>query len=203
VVSQDVAGRGPGRPREFDVDDALDRATRVFWERGFDGASLTELTSAMGISRKSMYAAFGSKHDLFLKALTRYSDGAGAFTVQALERPTGREIASAFLHGCVLAATCPGHPAGCLSVQGALAAGESARPAQAALAQWREDVRLRLRARFEELRESGGMPADTDCDLLSRYLATVANGIAVQATGGATRAELAAVADAALATPLL
>jgi AcrR family transcriptional regulator len=64
-----------GRPREFDADEVLDRALDVFWRKGYEGASLSELTEAMGINRPSLYAAFGNKEELFRKALDRYADG--------------------------------------------------------------------------------------------------------------------------------
>lgn len=93
----------------------------LFWERGYEGAGLADLTAAMGISRKSLDAAFGSKDELFCRALARYTEGPGAYTARALEKPTAREVAAAFLREPVHATTRPGSPAGCLVVQGALA----------------------------------------------------------------------------------
>ena len=187
-----------GRPRGFDADEALERAMRVFWEQGYEGASLTELTNAMGITRKSMYAAFGNKEELFRKALERYTEGPASYGMRALEEPTAREVATAFLTGSVSATTRPGCPAGCLGVQGSLAAGESGRAAQDTLAAWRDEARGHLRRRFERAVEEGDLPRDADPELLARYVMTVSNGIAVQAAGGATAAELQRVADAAL-----
>ena len=66
-----------GRPREFDTDTALDLALHVFWRKGYEGASMTDLTEAMGITTPSLSAAFGNKEDLFRKALDRYVDGPG------------------------------------------------------------------------------------------------------------------------------
>ncbi len=187
-----------GRPRGFDADEALERAMMVFWEQGYEGASLTDLTSAMGITRKSMYAAFGNKETLFRKALERYTEGPATYAARALEKPNAREVATAFLAGSVNTTTRPGRPAGCLGVQGSLAAGDSGRVAQDALIAWREDGRIRLRHRFQQAVDEGDLPSDADPDLLARYLMTVANGIAVQAVGGASRSELQQVADAAL-----
>jgi AcrR family transcriptional regulator len=195
----DVAGKTPiGRPRGFDADAALERAMVVFWEQGYEGASLTDLTEAMGISRKSMYAAFGNKEDLFRKALERYEEGPAAYVERALRQPTAREVATAFLAGSVGASTRPGCPAGCLGVQGSLAAGEAGRAARDTLAAWRDKGRLHLRDRFRQAVDEGDLPPETDPGLLARYLMTVANGIAVQAAGGAERDELEQVAEVAL-----
>ena len=109
-----------GRPRAFDIDEALDRAVLVFWSKGFEGASLDDLTEAMGISRPSLYRAFGNKEDLFYKALERYTEGLASYFARALAEPTSGAVATAVLHGTVEAATMPGFPTGCLGVQGAL-----------------------------------------------------------------------------------
>src|ERR1700724_4390739 len=81
-----------GRPREFDPDQVLDRALRVFWRSGYEGASMADLTEAMGITRPSLYAAFGNKEELFRKALDRYVDGPGGYVHIALAKPTAREV---------------------------------------------------------------------------------------------------------------
>ncbi len=189
-----------GRPRGFDADEALERAMRVFWEQGYEGASLTALTSAMGITRTSMYAAFGNKEDLFRRALERYTEGPASYAARALREPTARQVATAFLGGSVRATTRPDCPTGCLGVQGSLAAGDPGRPARDALIAWRDEAISHLRDRFQRAVDEGDLPPDTDPGLLARYLMTVANGIAVQAVGGATRDDLQQVADMALRT---
>ncbi|MEV2216148.1 TetR/AcrR family transcriptional regulator [Streptomyces sp. NPDC050997] len=187
-----------GRPRGFDADEALDHAMRVFWGQGYEGASLTDLTNAMGITRTSMYAAFGNKEDLFRKALERYTEGPASYGARALREPTARQVATAFLDGSVRATTRPGCPTGCLGVQGSLAAGDSGSSARDALIAWRREHTSHLRDRFRQAVDEGDLPSDTDPDLLARYLMTVANGIAVQAVGGATPDDLQQVADMAL-----
>ncbi|SFR06029.1 DNA-binding transcriptional regulator, AcrR family [Lentzea waywayandensis] len=187
-----------GRPREFDAEEALQKAMVVFWEQGYEGASLADLTERMGISRKSMYAAFGNKEELFRKALQRYTDGTASYAAKALAAATAREVAEAFLAGSVRANTQPGCPAGCLGVQGALAVGETGRIARDILADWRAWGQGLLRDRFQRAVQEGDLPAGADPDLISRYVMTIANGMAVQAAGGAAREDLQRVADAAL-----
>src|ERR1051325_3475900 len=103
-----------GRPRQFDTEKALDRALTVFWQKGYEGASLLDLTRAMGINRPSLYAAFGNKEALFRKALDRYAEGQAAYIRAALEAPTARAVAERLLHGTVELLTDPRNPRGCL-----------------------------------------------------------------------------------------
>ncbi|MBV1941820.1 TetR/AcrR family transcriptional regulator [Streptomyces sp. BV286] len=187
-----------GRPRGFDADRALEVAMRVFWEQGYEGASLTDLTHAMGITRTSMYAAFGNKEDLFRKALDRYTEGPASYGARALQEPTALQVATAFLNGSVRATTRRGCPTGCLGVQGSLAAGEPGSHARDALIAWRNEHTAFLRDRLQQAVDEGDLSPGTDPGLLARYLMTVANGIAVQAASGASRDDLQQVADMAL-----
>ncbi|MEU6700964.1 TetR/AcrR family transcriptional regulator [Pseudonocardia sp. NPDC046786] len=187
-----------GRPRGFDADEALERALLVFWEKGYEGAGLADLTAAMGITRTSMYAAFGNKEQLFRRALDRYTEGPASYGELALTEPTALAVASAFLNGSVRTTTRPDAPAGCLGVQGSLASGEAGRPIHDALVEWRTAAEVRLAERFRRAVDEGDLPAGADPRRLARYIMTVANGIAVQAAGGASRGELQEVADTAL-----
>src|ERR1700758_3801754 len=90
-----------GRRREFDADEALERALEVFWSRGYLGATLPELTRAMGINRPSLYAAFGNKEELFQKALDRYQTGPQSFLARALREPTARGVVEALFSGFI------------------------------------------------------------------------------------------------------
>ncbi|KIF70007.1 TetR family transcriptional regulator [Streptomyces sp. AcH 505] len=195
----DTGQKAPiGRPRGFDTEEALERAMRVFWGQGYEGASLTDLTAAMGINRTSMYAAFGNKEELFRKCLERYTEGPASYGVRALREPTAREVAAAMLNGAVLATTGAAGPAGCLGVQGSLAAGEPGSHARDTLAAWRDEHVSYLSDRFQQAVDEGDLPPDADPGLLARHLMTVANGIAVQAAGGVTRDVLQQVADMTL-----
>src|SRR5215470_3064206 len=109
-----------GRPREFDVDQALERALQVFWRKGYEGASLPDLTEAMGINRPSLYAAFGNKEGLFRAVVERYVEGAASCVRQALEQSTARAVAEALLAATIDVVTDSKNPRGCLLVQGAL-----------------------------------------------------------------------------------
>ena len=187
-----------GRPRGFDVDEALERAMRVFWERGYEGASLAELTGAMGITKTSMYAAFGNKEQLFRKALQRYGAGPAAYATLALAEPTARAVAVAFLRGAVRTTTPPSGPYGCMAVQGALATSEDSRPVRDLLVDWRNDAGVRLEERFRRAVDEGDLPGDADPRRLARFVMTVAFGLAVQAANGLGPAELDEIVDTAL-----
>ena len=187
-----------GRPREFDVDDALDRALLVFWRKGYEGASLPELTRAMGINRPSLYAAFGNKERLFRRALDRYAEGPAAYVGEALAEPTARAVAERLLRGAAELLAGPRSPRGCLLVQGALACGEGAEPVRRELVARRAAGEAALRKRFERAAAEGDLPAGADCGDLARYVVTVIHGMAVQAAGGAGREQLRRVAEIAL-----
>lgn len=179
-----------GRPRTFDVDQALDRALQVFWHNGFEGTSLSDLTAAMGINRPSLYAAFGNKEALFRKVIDRYEEGPAAYFYKAIEGPTARAVVDALLRGSADAQTNPRNPQGCLAVLGALSCGAAADPIRKELTARRAAGQAALRARFVRARSSGDLPADSNPADLARYVIAVIQGMAVQAAGGASRRQL-------------
>ena len=184
-----------GRPREFDVDKALDQAMLVFWKKGYEGASLLELTQAMGINRPSLYAAFGNKEALFRKALDRYAEGPGRHVREAFLLPTAREVVEQFLRGSVELITRSGSLRGCMIVQSAMACGDSSDPSRREMAKRRASIQKALRERFEQAIIDGDLPKETDAEDLARYVATISNGLSVQASGGASRDALMRVVD--------
>jgi len=187
-----------GRPRAFDADKALDRALKVFWRKGFEGASLPELTKAMGINRPSLYAAFGNKESLFRKAIERYMDGPAAPVRAALEAPTAREAFERWIQGGIELVTDPRNPRGCFMVQGALACGDTGDALRREMIKRREAGEMAMRKRFERAQAEGDLSSDVDPADLARWGAALAYGLAVQAAGGATRRQLQRVAKLAL-----
>jgi AcrR family transcriptional regulator len=187
-----------GRPRAFDFEKALDRALDVFWRKGYEGTSMSDLTEAMGINRPSLYAAYGNKEELFRKALDRYAAGPAAFMREALGERTARAVVERILRGCADMQTNSCHPPGCLVVHGALACGETADPIRQELIARRVAGETALCQRLECAKLDGDLPADADAADLARYVSTIVQGLAVQAAAGATRKELEPVIQMAL-----
>ena len=190
-----------GRPREFDPDEALDKAMMVFWQQGFESASLTDLTEAMGISRPSLYAAFGNKEELFRRALERYvQTGPAAEHRAALAEATSRAVVERLLLYAAKSLTDPCHPAGCMAVRGAFSCGEAEQSIKDELSAIRCTGEAALTERFERAKAEGDLPATSNPAALARYVAALLQGMSVQASGGATREQLLDVAEMALAS---
>jgi AcrR family transcriptional regulator len=189
-----------GRPREFNVDEALDLALQVFWRKGYEGASMADLTETMGITKPSLYSAFGNKEELFRKALDRYVDGPGGYVQAALAKPTVRGVVEHLLYESADAVTDPNHPPGCLAVQGALSCGDAAESIKQELMARRANGEQDLRKRFERAIAEGDLPAGSDASDLARYISAILQGMAVQAAGGTSRAQLRKIAEMALRT---
>jgi AcrR family transcriptional regulator len=179
-----------GRTRSFDIDEAVDRAMLVFWRRGYEATTLTELTGAMGIERPSLYAAFGNKESLFKRALQRYVDGPSAYVGEALTKSTSREVMEELLRGAADLQTDPETPPGCMMVQ----VGSTAGAVPPVVGQALTDSRLAgenlIRERFEQGARDGDLPPAIDAAALAMYVRTVNYGMAVQAASGATREDL-------------
>lgn len=188
-----------GRPREFCADAALAAALGVFWSKGYEGASLTDLTEAMGISRPSLYAAFGNKEALFRRALDLYEREKLGYMAQALDAPTSRGVVERLLRGGLESMTSACGPRGCLGVIGSMACGTEAEGVRAEVIARREPAHRAMVARFARAREEGDLPPEADPAGLARLLTAVMQGMAVQAGSGADREELSGLIDAALA----
>ncbi len=187
-----------GRPRQFDLDRALDTALLLFWRHGYEGTSLAALTEAIGINVPSLYAAFGNKEALFEKALARYLQKPAAYLPKALQEPTSRRAVEKLFGGAIQMVMNPHHPDGCLLVQGALASGPSSESIRQQLSRRRAGAEAAVRRRFERAITEGDLPSNVDAAQLARYIVTVLWGLSVQAAGGATRAQLKEVVEWAL-----
>lgn len=187
-----------GRPRAFDTDKALDQAMEVFWRHGYDGATIAELTRAMGINPPSLYAAFGSKEELLKAALDRYSARRAEFMCDVLSAPTAREVAGRMLLQIADSQTDPANPPGCLLVQGGLACGAGAENVPFELAARRTQTEDQLHERFIRAKAEGDLGPETDPAALARYLSAVTAGMGVLASSGADRDALRQVAVVSL-----
>jgi AcrR family transcriptional regulator len=189
-----------GRRREFDVEKALDAVLCVFWRKGYEGASYTDLTEAAGVERPALYAAFGNKEALFRRALDRYYERYLAYLPEALRLPTARDVAAHILYSAIdLNTRYPDHT-GCLGINGVLAGSDEAEPVRQALIDARAAGEALLRERFERARADGDLPKTARPDALAAFLMAVLHGMAVQAKAGFSRDMLRAVADQALST---
>jgi AcrR family transcriptional regulator len=190
--------RQRGRPSIFDHDEALEKALQVFWARGYEGASMAELTEALGINRPSIYAAFGNKEELFRKALGKYLSGPLSYISEAMKEPTARAVAEKFLTRAAELLTSQDNPHGCMIVQGALSCGPGAELIHKELIAYRESYEDALRRRFESARTQSDLPEQADPAGLAKYVATIHQGMSVQATSGASREDLLSVIQLAL-----
>ena len=187
-----------GRPREFCVDHALAQALRVFWTKGYEGASLTDLTDAMGITRPSLYAAFGNKESLFRKALDLYEREKMAYIGQAMAQPTARKVAETMLRGALENAAGDGEPHGCLRVIASVACGPAAESIHQEIVQRGEIFKRAIVERFDRAKGEGDLPADIDALGLTGVLVAWLQGLSVQANQGIKREDLERLVDTAL-----
>ena len=179
-----------GRYKEFCVEEALTRALEVFWRHGFEGASLTELTAAMGITRPSLYATYGNKEELFRKALDLYEDRHLGFARRALEATTSREVVTQLLDGFVDLATGDDHPPGCMGTQGALACSTAADAIKDELVHRRAAFEAELVRRFAQAQRDGDLAGNEVPADLARFVMIISAGVAVHGASGASGASL-------------
>jgi len=170
----------------------------LFWERGYEGTSMADLTEAMGLNPSSIYAAFGDKHALFQHAVKRYMEMQAQYAGKALEEPTVEKVVRALFDNTVTFLTTPGHPPTCMTLAGAVGCSLDASPARDLMTEIRKQNQAALRQRLLKARKSGELSKDIDVDDYTRYLSTIIAGLSIQAANGSTKAELHRTAQMAL-----
>ena len=191
------ARRPRGRPRAFDRDQALARAMQVFWSKGYEAASLADLTQAMGINPPSLYAAFGDKERLFIEAVRRYHENVRMSCPYAGE-PTARGAVERLLTELAALFTDRSHPAGCLSVMAMITSGTTSPRLHKMVADERAMAKSRLRERIQRGVEDGDLAPDTDVAALTDFYSAVINGMSLQAREGASRKAMLAMVETAM-----
>ncbi|MEM6453167.1 MAG: TetR/AcrR family transcriptional regulator [Cyanobacteria bacterium P01_D01_bin.105] len=192
------SNRSRGRPLAFDPNEALDAAMRVFWLKGYEGASLSDLTEAMGINKPSLYAKFDDKRTLFLAAIEHYKATIGAPHLEKLlEGKTVRETIAGYFSAVNTTLTSPDSPPGCMI--GSVATDMAGRDEEirAQIASLFASTEVFLTQRFKEL---GDAPIDEQT--LAEIVVSFAQSLAARARVGATQSELNARTDRFLAVIL-
>jgi AcrR family transcriptional regulator len=187
-----------GRPAAFDKEAALDAAMRLFWERGYEGTSMADLSLAMGIHPSSIYAAFGDKQELFALAAKRYADVPAQYMVKALKQPTLRAFILAAFDNTVEFLGSKEHPSSCFTLTGAISCGMDTEPAKLLMREMRLQNEAAIKARLLKARKAGEFPKEENVDDYTRYLSSLLSGLAIQAANGSSRAELKRTAELAL-----
>lgn len=188
-----------GRPREFDPEEALSAALQVFWTRGYEGASLAELTEAMGITKPSLYACFGNKEALFHKALDLYERDKLCYMRSAMEEPTARAVAERLLRGTLNIQTGGNDPRACLGVISLVACTTQADSIKTDVLARRASSDKALVERLERAKAEGDLPAGVEPAALATYLMAVMQGMGVQASGGASPQQLEQLVETTMA----
>ncbi|KLL09702.1 MULTISPECIES: TetR/AcrR family transcriptional regulator [Protofrankia] len=188
-----------GRPRGFDRDVTLRRAMVTFWERGYEGTSMSDLTAAMGIASPSIYACFGSKEQLFREAVELYGATEGDKVWRALdEAPTAREAVRQMLRSNADSFADPATPPGCMIVLAAAGTTKND-DVRAFLAERRRNMHEAIHARLRRGVADGDLSADADTNAMAALYTTVLQGLSLQARDGAPHDTLEAIIDGAMA----
>lgn len=191
--------RPPGRPRSFDPTEALETAMLLFWRHGYEGVSIAQLTDAMGIKSASLYAAFGSKEQLYRKALQHYLGGLGRIGVSSLATsPTAREGIALVLREAAKAFTRPDYPPGCMVGIGALRCGVENQIAADETAALRKLSQLAIVQRLDRAKSEREIAGNTNINSLAAFFVAVVEGLSVQAQDGADRESLLQIGELAM-----
>jgi AcrR family transcriptional regulator len=191
------AGRSVGRPRSFESGVALDAALRVFWENGYQSASLATLGDAMGLTPPQIYNAFKDKESLFRLAVERYLSRENAFLDDALNS-TGSAMDAIWrlLDGAAKSYTRPGYPRGCLMVTGAIAGAPELDAIVEELRNCRKQAEQRIAERINKGKDE--LPSRSDVVGLARFFSGVLFGMSLHARDGKSEEELRSYAEIAL-----
>jgi AcrR family transcriptional regulator len=192
----------PGRPRSFDELEALEKATQVFWSKGYDGVTIDDLVAGMGVGRPSLYRIFGDKRTLFLRVLRAYAERKGALAAKALQSPPAlRASLASFLRHAVESATEEGSAVGCLL--------ECVAPLvdDAEVRQFLQNATARARAmverRFRDGVRAGEVPADFPVAARAGQVIDLSKGLTMRAQIGTPRRRLLKDAEEAVNLMLL
>jgi AcrR family transcriptional regulator len=192
--------RERGRPREFDRGQALEKTMRLFWSRGYDAISMADLRAELGITQASLYAAFGSKEQLFREAVELYRRTAGFSTTGALAKGVNaREAIHAMLQAAVDAFSAPNAPGGCLLILGATNCAVENKAVQDHLLFIRRQISLAILDRLKQGQHDGDVPRTAPVAALAAYYSTVLHGLALQSRDGASLKTLTQVVEIAVA----
>ncbi len=194
--------RTRGRPRSFDEGQALEKATLVFRSKGYDGATIDDLVAGMGVGRPSLYAIFGDKRTIFLRALRAYAEAKGALATTALLEPRSlRDSLAGFLRHAVVTATEEGSAPGCLIICVAPLVDD------AEVRQFLQDVSASTAAlverRFRDGISAGELPSDFPVATRASQLVDLGRGLTMRAQMGAPRETLLKDAEEAADLVLL
>jgi AcrR family transcriptional regulator len=192
--------RGRGRPREFDREQGLAQAMRIFWSLGYDATSMADLRASLGITQASLYAAFGSKEQLFREAVDLYRRTAGVTTARALGLDSSaREAIHAMLQAAIESYTAPGSPRGCLVILGATNYAVENKAVHDHLLSIRREMSQSILDRLKRGQREGDVPKAAPIVALAAYYATVLYGLALQSRDGVSRKTLSQVVEFAMA----
>ena len=188
-----------GRPRAFDRDTALLAAMRTFWTQGYEGTSVQDLATAMGVNKPSLYATFGCKEEIFREAVELYDRVEGKATSQSLKKAgTAREAVESMLRSNARAYVVEEGPRGCMIVLSSLLGAPENESVRAFLADNRLQGEATLRERLAQGMAEGDLAVSADLDQLAAFYTTVLEGLSIQARDGASIEKLNIIIDAAM-----